>query len=349
MNPVINKDLQEIIKSDIKWEQFADKKILITGANGFLPAYMVDMLMQLNLELDLNVKVVCLVRNLERAKKRFAGYLNEKNISFIHQDICKSIEDITGLNYIVHAASQASPKYYGTDPVGTLKANTIGTYNALELARENPIDSFLYFSSSEIYGYINKENITEEDCGYLDCNTVRACYGESKRMGETMCRSWLHQYGVKAKIVRPFHTYGPGMDLNDGRVFADFVKNIVYANDIILNSDGLAKRTFCYLQDATMAFFKILLDGKNGEAYNMGNPNAEISIWELANLLVKMFPEKNIKAIKRINSVEQGYIKSIIPKNKPDITKLKQLGWEPKISIEEGFRRTVNYYVNESI
>ena len=349
MNPIIKEDLQVIIKSNIEWERFSGKKILITGANGFLPAYMIDVLMLLDLELGLNIQILCLVRNLERAKKRFSSYLNEKNIFFIHQDICEPIKNISGLNYIVHAASQASPKYYGTDPVGTLKANTIGTYNVLELARENPVESFLFFSSSEVYGDINKDNIVEDDCGYLDCNTVRACYAESKRMGETMCKSWLHQYGVMAKIVRPFHTYGPGMDLNDGRVFADFVKSIVYANDIVLNSSGLAKRTFCYLRDATIAFFKILLDGKSGEAYNMGNPNAEVSIWELANLLVKMFPEKNLKVIKRINTSEQGYIKSVVSKNKPDITKLKQLGWIPKISIEEGFRRTVNYYVNESI
>jgi nucleoside-diphosphate-sugar epimerase len=226
-----------------------------------------------------------------------------------------------------------------------LQANTAGTYNALELARRNSTESFLYFSSSEVYGHTEKSSISETDYGYLDCNTVRACYAESKRMGETMCKSWGHQYGVNTKIVRPFHTYGPGMDLNDGRVFADFVRNVVEMKDIVLNSDGVAKRAFCYLQDATIAFFKILLNGENGEAYNMGNPDAEISIWDLANLLAGMFPEKKIKARKNMEPASNGYIQSSVYKNLPDITKLKSLGWIPQISIEEGFRRTIESYL----
>jgi nucleoside-diphosphate-sugar epimerase len=344
MNYIIKEDIKQIIKSDIDWNRFSGKKILITGATGFLPAYMVETLMYLNLNSGINIQVYCLVRNIEKAKRRFATYLGNKNLIFIHQDICTPIEDIQDLRFIIHAASQASPKYFGTDPVGTLKANTIGTYNALELARKNTIESFLYFSSSEIYGDAGKNSINELDYGYLDCNSVRACYAESKRMGENMCKSWLCQYGIKIKIVRPFHTYGPGMDLNDGRVFADFVNNVLNDQDIVLNSNGSAKRTFCYLQDATVAFFKILLEGENGEAYNMGNPHSEISIWNLANMLVNMFPEKKIKAIKNTNHFPSGYIQSVVSGNLPDITKLNNLGWTPHISIEEGFRRTISSY-----
>ena len=348
MNPIIKEDIEQIIKSDIEWKRFANKKVLITGANGFLPAYMVDSLMMANKVFDLNLEIICLVRNIEKAHNRFIDYTNHKQLVFIHQDVCVPINNLHDVTFIIHAASQASPKYYGTDPVGTLKANTIGTYNLLEFSTKNPIESFLYFSSSEVYGNTEEDYISENDYGYLDCNTVRACYAESKRMGETMCKSWYHQYSTGTKIVRPFHTYGPGMDLNDGRVFADFVNNIVQNKNIVLNSDGSAKRSFCYLQDATAAFFKILLNGKNGEAYNMGNPDTEISIWDLANTLVDMFPERNIKATKQINSSNDGYIHSAVSKNIPDITKLKALSWAPSTNIEDGFKRTIRYYINES-
>ena len=344
MNNIIKADIEKIIESDIDWGRFKNKKILITGANGFLPAYMVDTLMTANIMFDLNLNLICLVRNIEKAHKRFIDYINDKNLTFLHQDVCMPINNIYDLNFIVHAASQASPKYYGSDPVGTLKANTVGTYNMLELSTKNPIESFLYFSSSEVYGHTEVNTISETDFGFLDCNTVRACYAESKRMGETMCKSWHHQNNIKVKIVRPFHTYGPGMDLNDGRVFADFVNNILNNKDIVLNSDGTAKRAFCYLQDATIAFFKILLNGKDGEAYNMGNPDAEVSIRSLAEILINMYPEKKIKVLIQNNTNVEGYIKSAVSKNSPDISKLNTLNWQPKIHVEEGFKRTIDSY-----
>jgi nucleoside-diphosphate-sugar epimerase len=343
MNYIIHEDLNIIVNSDIEWQRFQDKSILITGANGFLPAYMVESLLYANKKFNLNLFVYCLVRNISKASQRFKDYLENKHLKFIHQDICSPININNNIDYIIHAASQASPKYYGTDPVGTLNANVIGTNNILEFSLRNRIESFLYFSSSEIYGSLNKNYIEEHDFGYLDCNTIRACYAESKRMGETMCKSWLHQYSIKTKIVRPFHTYGPGMDLNDGRVFADFVKCIIKGEDIILNSDGSAERSFCYLRDATLAFFKILLDGEIGEAYNMGNPHAVISIFNLAKIISSLSTKKT--NVIRTNRFQSGYIPSSVVKNIPSISKLSTLNWEPTTSIEEGFSRTINSYI----
>ena len=156
------------------------------------------------------------------------------------QDVCEPVALDEPIHFIVHAASQASPKYYGTDPVGTLSANVLGTYHLLNLAATHRVEAFLFFSSGEVYGQVAPERIPirETDYGYLDPTDVRSCYGESKRMGETMCVAWAHQFGVPAKIVRPFHTYGPGMRLDDGRVFADFVADIVHDRDIVLKSDG---------------------------------------------------------------------------------------------------------------
>ena len=162
-------------------------------------------------------------------------------------------------------------------------------------------------------------------------------------MGETMCVSWLHQYGVPAKIVRPFHTYGPGINLDDGRVFADFISDIVNNRNIVMKSDGKAIRSFCYIADATVGFFTILLKGENGQAYNLSNNLAEVSILELANLLVKTFPEKNL-TVERKDNGNSEYLKSEINKCSPDVSKIKGLGWQPKYSLEEGFKRAVESF-----
>jgi nucleoside-diphosphate-sugar epimerase len=163
-------------------------------------------------------------------------------------------------------------------------------------------------------------------------------------MGENMCVSWSHQFQIPISIVRPFHTYGPGMDLTDGRVYADFVSDIIHNRDIVMKSDGLAKRAFCYLTDATLGFFKVLLEGKDREAYNIGNPDQEISILNLAEKLVKLFPEKKLQVVK-YETVAAGYLKSNVNRNAPDIAKAKNLGWFPKVSIENGFKRTVENYL----
>jgi nucleoside-diphosphate-sugar epimerase len=162
-------------------------------------------------------------------------------------------------------------------------------------------------------------------------------------MGETICASYLHQHGVPARVVRPMHTYGPGMDLNDGRVFADFVRNIVNGEDIMMNSDGSALRSFCYLSDATVAFFKALIGGSAGEAYNVANPACETSVRELAEKLIAMFPEKRLKIVHK-ERVDSGYIASKITRCFASIEKMQALGWNPTVTMENGFSRTILSY-----
>jgi nucleoside-diphosphate-sugar epimerase len=345
-NKIINEDIERIISSDTDWTVFENKTVLITGANGFLPAYMVETLFYLmHVNIVKRVKVIALVRNSDKAHKRFAHLLQNKNLHFLLQDVCAPIQIDEPIHYIIHAASQASPKYYGIDPVGTLKANVVGTINLCELSRNNPIESFLYFSSGEVYGEVNEnvKNISEMEYGYLDPVNVRSCYGESKRMGETICVSYMHQYSIPVKIVRPAHTYGPGMDLTDGRVFADFVCDIVNDRDIIMKSDGGASRDFCYLSDATVAFFKVLLSDKNGEAYNIANPLCNITILELAHKLVSLFPEKHLKVVQQERS-DKNYIVSKNIHHSFNTNKIQSLNWNPIIGIEDGFYRTILNY-----
>jgi UDP-glucuronate decarboxylase len=345
---IVKEDLQKIYNSDIDWSLFYNKKVLITGANGFLPAYLVESLLYLNyINVDNNIIVYALVRNIENAKNRFKDYVNDAKLIFIEQDVCDPILDMVDVDYIIHAASQASPKYYGVDPVGTLSANVIGTINLLNYARLSNVKSFLFFSSSEVYGELSSSQmpISEDVFGYINPTNVRACYSESKRMGENICISFHHQFNVPVKIVRPFHTYGPGMKLDDGRVYADFVSDIVNNKDISIMSDGAATRAFCYLTDATIAFLKILLGGVDGEAYNVGNPHEEHSILSLAEMLVKIFPDKGLKVNKQLRLDNGNYLKSDVKRNAPDISKISSaLNWDPVVSAYIGFRRTIESF-----
>jgi UDP-glucuronate decarboxylase len=324
---------------------FYHKTVLISGANGFLPSYMVDLLMMI--PPSHNVRVIALVRNLYKAEMRFEHWANSNRLIIFQQDVSNPFDIDEKIHFILHAASQASPKYYGVDPVGTLNANILGTINLLNLAVKHNVESFLYFSSGEVYGELEDSQIpTEEDTfGYLNPANVRACYAESKRMGENICVSYHAQYGVRAKIVRPFHTYGPGMALDDGRVFADFVANAVNRENIVLKSDGSARRAFCYLTDATIGFFTILLKGENGQAYNIGNPYEEYSILDLANIIARLYADSNIKVLKKnIDKSDLAYVQSPVSRSSPNIDKAMGLGWNPVVTVQEGFKRTVDSY-----
>ena len=344
MNPVIKEDIKYITDTFGSWEFFKNKTVLITGAGGFLPSYLVDTL--LNISDSYNIIVIGIVRNEQKAKLRFEHWRNNPRLKIVKHDVANKVNISEKINIIIHAASQASPKFYGTDPVGTINANLLGTINMLELAIINNVDSFLYFSSGEVYGQINPElmPIKENTFGNIDPIEVRSCYAESKRMGENLCVSYASQFNVKCKIVRPFHTYGPGLMLDDGRVFADFVAAIVNRENIVLKSSGKALRSFCYITDATIAFFRVLVDGEVGHAYNVGNPKEEYSILKLANKLVESNSDLGIQLIMTPQADSKEYLASPVLRNTPNIDKLLRLGWMPNISVDEGFKRTIDSF-----
>jgi len=344
-HPVVTADL-ELLTSHyvIPWDELSGKTVMVTGAAGFLAAYMIETMLFLNETKKLNITVLAVVRNRDRFNQRFSIHLSRSDLICIEQDICFPVSENRPIDFIIHAASQASPKFYALDPVGTLSANTMGTAHLLELARNKKIKGFLYFSSAEVYGEASRVPTSETDYGYLNPLEVRSCYGESKRMGENMCVSWHHQFDVPTKIVRPFHTYGPGMQLDDGRVYADFVSDVVKGRDIVLKSDGLARRSFCYLADATAGFWMVLLCGENAQAYNIGNPDGEISIRDLASVVAGLGHDDSINVKYEHRKISENYCPSKIDVTCPDITLAKSIGWEPVTSLEDGFRNTIKSY-----
>lgn len=318
--------------------------MLISGAAGMIPAYFVHTLLGLNDTHNADIHVIALVRSEERAKNKFEEYFKRDDFELLVQDVCQPIKCDANIHIIIHGASPASPKLYNTDPVGTINANVLGTNNLLKLAHEKKAENFLFLSSGAIYGEpVNEHPIDEENYGYVDPFGAQACYYESKRLAETMCVAWFHQYEVPAKIVRISHTYGPGMQPDDGRSFADFVTNIVRGEDIILHSDGSAKRPFCYIADGILAMFYIIFFGKNGEAYNMANIEEVYSIRSLAEMLVGLFPQKKLKVVYK-QRTQSNYSESLSKGCPVSIAKLSALGWEPRVTAKDGFSRTVESF-----
>lgn len=346
-NPVIAEDIERIIAAGPDWRRFSGKTVLITGAAGFLPAFLVGTLTGLKQSGAADgVKVIALVRDAARASARLRHLLQEPALRLLVQDVCDPPPSDIRADFVIHAASHASPKFYRADPIGTIGPNVAGTQHMLQLARRSGAEAVLYLSSSEIYGALPAAAVpTPEDAvGAVDPLDPRSCYAESKRMGEALCLAWKCQHGVPVKIARPYHVYGPGMSLDDGRVFADFVADVVADRDITLYSAGTATRSFCYLAEATGAFFRILLDGEAGQAYNVGNPDAEISIRDLAAVLAGLDPDARLKVVTVGRDAGAAYMPSAIERSCPDIGRITALGWKPVIGIEEGFARTIRSY-----
>lgn len=343
---IVDEDVAAIIVRDLPWEKLAGCQVAVTGAGGFLGGYVCRALLALRSigKISRPVKVVAMVRDLSRAQERFADLIKNPDFALQAWDLnAIAVPDLGDTHYVIHAASQASPRFYSTDPVGTLLPNSVGTAALLEaLRRSKDPRGFLFVSSSEVYGSVASEtSLQESHYGIVDPATVRACYAESKRVGESMCVAWHHQYGLPTFMVRPFHTYGPGLTPEDGRVFADFAYNVVRNENIIMNSDGSARRAFCYVTDAIVGFFAALLNGTPATAYNVANPNGELSVMELAEMLVGLFPEKTLKVERRFQSSSSQYVPSPYSRLVPDVTRLQSLGWSPEVSPAEGFKRMI--------
>ena len=292
---IVNEDILRIeigLKEEI--DLVKGKKFLITGGAGFLGYYLVQFLTHLNNQ-GANIEII-VFDNFQRGYptwlKELEGLSN--GLTLIKHDMTDALPlDMPEVDYIIHAASIASPIFYRKHPIETIDANIVGLRSLLDYAlirknNGNPIHALLFFSSSEIYGDPDPDQIptSEEYNGSVSCTGPRACYDESKRFGETLCINFAQQHDLPIKIARPFHNYGPGLKINDTRALPDFAKNVLDGNDIVLLSDGSPTRTFCYITDAVIGYYKVLINGIKGDYYNIGIDTPEISIKRLAEITI---------------------------------------------------------------
>jgi nucleoside-diphosphate-sugar epimerase len=359
------KNSEEVVSQDLEYicenlkDEFAklvNKGVLIVGGGGFLGYYLVKAILKWN---DINPKSVINLTVLDNFVRGCPLWLKKlestKNILIKEHDITKPLpKDLPDFSYIIHAASIASPNFYRKFPLETMDANVNGLrilldYALMQKNTKNPIEGFLFFSTSEIYGDPpNNEIPTSENYrGNVSCTGPRACYDESKRFGETLCVTFAEQYNLPIRIARPFNNYGPGLKISDRRVIPDLAKDIFAGRDVTLLSNGSPTRTFCYITDAIVGYFKILIIGKSGASYNIGTESPEISMLELANALVsishKLFDYKGTVVYK--TSEDKNYLVDNPIRRCPSILKARsELNFNPTISLEDGLTRSLIWY-----
>lgn len=353
-NLIEKKDLEYIhTKTKKEFETLSKNTILFTGANGFLGYYFVKSILRWN---DTYPDKKIIVHALDNFTTGVPEWLQKRaDVTIIKKDVTKYRPSANqNFDYVIHAASIASPTFYRKYPIETINANVQGLYNILDyMLKRNKtkkkVLGLLFFSSSEIYGDPTKGNIPTPETypGNVSCTGPRSCYDESKRFCETLCVNFSKAYNLSIKIARPFNNYGPGLKITDGRVIPDFSNDILHNRDIHLLSEGSPTRTFCYITDAIIGYIKILINGKMSESYNIGIEKPEISISGLAeimrNIASKHFGYSGKVVMKK--SEDKNYLVNSPQRRCPDISKArKDLGYEPLIPINEGLVNTLQWY-----
>lgn len=325
-------------------------RFLISGGGGFIGSYFIDLLKFCNDNIFLEpVTAICVDNFVTGVPERIEHIKDNENLVLLNADISKPIKIDNDIDYIINAASIASPALYRKYPIKTLETNVLGLKNLIELGMKKNVKSFLNLSSSEIYGDPDASHIpTREDYnGNVSCTGPRACYDESKRLGETMCVNYYKEYKVPIKSARPFNVYGPGLKLNDKRVIPDFFNDAIHKRKIQILSDGTPTRSFCYISDAVKGFMLVLLSEFDGEAFNIGNDKTEISMRGLAELIAGIAGNVTIE-YKR--SREKDYLTDNPQRRCPDLCKAKSyLDYYPKVDLETGLGRLYQWYKQEVI
>ena len=334
-------EVAKIAKLKYSWSYLKNKSLLITGASGLIGSFLIDVVMFLNNHIKLNCQIIAVCRNEKKAQKRFNKYLKTGLLTVISHDVNIPFDIKESVNYIIHAASNTHPKLYSSDPIGTITTNVIGTYNLLQLAIEKHIERFIFLSSVEIYGenVNNLPKFKEDDLGYINCNTLRAGYPESKRTGEALINAYIDNKGLDAVIVRLSRIYGPTIDINDSKAMSQFINRAVMGEDIVLKSAGNQYFSYNYVGDAVSAILFLLLNGENNEAYNVADESSDITLKNLANLIAK---KVNTKVIFEKPNADEAKGYSTATRAIMNSAKLNKLGWQNTTSIDQGVSVTID-------
>ena len=335
-------DIAYAASLDLPWEKLEGSSLLLSGATGLIGSFLVDVIMKKNTDDGLDCTVYALTRSVEKARTRFSAHADDGRLRFLEYDVTKPFggEQLGDIGYVLHLASNTHPLQYSTDPIGTIMTNIDGLRNLLEVAAEHHAIRFAFASSDEIYGENrgDTELFDEKYCGYIDSNTMRAGYPESKRCGEALCQAYIAQKGMDIVIPRFTRTYGPTMVMSDSKAVSQFIKKGVAGEDIILKSAGTQYYSYQYMADSVSGLLTILLLGEKGEAYNIADQGSDIMLKDLAAVIAGMNGKEVVFELP--DDVEAaGY--STATKARLDGQKLKKLGWEPRYDIREGIERTI--------
>ena len=355
---VVREDLEFIVeRANAEMEQMSGRRLLVVGGAGFLGHFLVQSPLHWNAAHPNRAPIhVTVLDNYARGLPSWLKQIESNpSLELVQHDIAKPVpETAAAFQFIIHAASIASPIYYRKHPLETMDANVGGLRNLLDYGLRqaksgSPLSGFLFFSSSEIYGDPPPDQIPTPETyrGNVSCTGPRACYDEAKRYGETLCVTFASQHGLPAKVARPFNNYGPGLKITDRRVIPDFAADILAGRDIVMFSDGSAARTFCYVADAVCGYYKILVNGRPGEAYNIGVEEPEISMLNLAEKMAalggELFGYKG--KVVRQQSGDKDYVTDNPNRRCPVLTKARsELGYDPQVSLAEGLRRSLLWY-----
>lgn len=335
-------DIAFVAESELPWEKLKNRSVLISGARGMIGSALIDVLMYRNQKYDMGCKVYALGRDKEKAKERFSYFEGSPYFAFISWDINEPLEkeDLGTVDYVLHLASNTHPVAYATDPIGTITTNIIGTRNMLEFASGHGSCRVVFASSNEIYGENrgDVEKFDEAYCGYIDCNTMRAGYPESKRCGEALCQAYIKQKNLDVVIPRFTRSYGPTMLMSDTKAISQFIRKGIAGEDIVLKSEGNQYYSYTYVSDAVAGLLTVWLCGTCGEAYNIADKASDIRLKDLAALIAKVSGTKVVFELP--DGVESaGYSRAT--KARLESGKVKGLGWKARYDIESGIIREI--------
>lgn len=335
-------DIKYVVNLQLPWEKLKDRRILMSGATGQIGSFFVDVVHEKN-KSGLNCSIVLITRNKENAEQRFKECVKNDEVIIVEHDVNVPLANVTAnerFDYIIHLASNTHPIAYTTDPIGTITTNVLGCINLLNVATRNRNSKFILASSNEIYGQNrgDQEFFDEKYCGYIDCNTLRAGYPESKRCAEAICQAYRKQYGLDISIARFTRTYGPNLLISDSKAMSQFLKNGMKNENIVLKSNGEQYYSYTYVADAVSGLITVMLLGENGEAYNIADEKSDATLREVAEFIANRSGTKVVYEIPE--EIERSGF-SVVTKARLNSEKLKMLGWKVKYSIEDGIERTL--------
>ena len=329
-------DILQLFQQDLPWEELSGANILVTGATGLIGGCLVETLM-MNPRRD--YQVYASGRNEERARQRFSKFAGDEAFHFIRYDVQEPLVSDVCFDYIIHAASNGSPNFFARKPVEVMKANLFGVTHLLDYGLSHGMQRMLYVSSGEVYGEGDGRVFTEDYSGYVDCTKPRSCYPSSKRAAETLCVSYAAEYGADVVIARPCHTYGPHFTEQDNRVYAQFIRNVLRGEDIVMKSAGEQFRSWCYVVDCVSALLHILLKGENGQAYNVADAHSNISIRQLAETIAEIGGRKVVVDVADADE-RRGF--NPVTRSVFSTERLEALGWTAHSDIRKGLAHTVS-------